>query len=124
MSPAHRIRLMALSEREFKREARTPAPIEPQRKFKPIKVNLAKLDSTWDRKRGAAVRMMAVVLRDDDASLTERVTSDGAAYTEAASWLRRESTYLEKTSRMMNTAAARLAAALARARSAPGQVTA
>ena len=54
MSPANRMRLMALSEREFQREFRAPPKIQAGRKFKPINVNLSKLDTSWDKKRGAA----------------------------------------------------------------------
>jgi len=111
------MRLMALSEREFQREHRAPPRVQPQRKFKPVNVNLSKLDTSWDRKRGAAARMMAIILREDDQTLQSRVSESASAvetYAEAAKWLQREAGYLEKTARMMNTAASRLNIVLAR----------
>lgn len=120
MSPANRMRLMALSEREFQREYRAPTQVQPQRKFKSIQVNLSKLDGSWDRKRGAAARFMAIILRNDDEALRHRITESETTidtYSEGAKWLRREATYLEKTARMMNTAAGRISTVLARAKS-------
>jgi hypothetical protein len=87
-----RINLQALSEREFRREYKAPTPVLPARRFKPINVNLGKLNESWDRKRGSAARMMAVVLRDGDMALAERVSASSEtsrAYAEAARWLRR-----------------------------------
>lgn len=117
MSPEKRIQLMALVEREFRRESRVPQQVKPERKFKSVKMSLARFNTGWDRKRGSAARLMAVVLRDDDQSLAQRVGENEAtmkAYSDAAKWLRRESVYLEKTSRAMSSAAGRLDVVLAR----------
>ena len=106
-------RLFALAEREFK--ANRSAPV--RQKFRGMKLNLSKLDEGWDHKRGAAVRMMGVILRDNDQTLYERVSaSDQAAktYTEAATWLRREANLLRKTASHLDTAASRLGAVLDR----------
>jgi hypothetical protein len=117
MSPEKRIQLMTLVEREFRRESKAPERVKPDRHFKPMKLSLARFNSGWDRKRGSAARLMAIVLRDDDSSLTRRVGENEAtakAYADAAKWLRRESVYLEKTSRAMSAAAGRLDVVLAR----------
>ncbi|HKQ84309.1 MAG TPA: hypothetical protein VJS42_19085 [Steroidobacteraceae bacterium] len=50
-------KLFALAEREFKRNtSKTPA----REKFRGLKLNISKYDETWDRRRGAAARMMGV----------------------------------------------------------------
>lgn len=105
--------MFALAEREFK--ANRAAPV--RQKFRGLKLNVGKYDEGWDRKRGAAVRMMAVVLRDDDQALYTRVSqSPGFAktYTDAASWLQREADYLRLTASKLDVAASRLKAVLDR----------
>ena len=49
-----------------------PRPIS-SRRFKPLKLNAARFDQSWDRKRGAAVRLTAVLLQEDDTTLQGRV---------------------------------------------------
>ena len=113
-------RLFALAEREFKANRTTPV----RQKFRGMKLNLSKLDEGWDHKRGAAVRMMGVILRDNDQALYERVSeSDQAAkmYSEAATWLRREANVLRKTAGHLDTAASRLDAVLERYEREKGQ---
>ncbi len=86
-------------------ERKTPPPAN--RKFKPIKLNAARFDSGWDRKRGAAVRLTAVLLREDDAALQQRVCENertAKTYADAADWLQRESAYLRKIARLLDTA--------------------
>jgi hypothetical protein len=57
MPPGNPAHLLTLADREFRQLAeQRPAPV-PNRKFKPIKLNITKLDSSWDRKCGAAVRL-------------------------------------------------------------------
>ena len=110
-------RLLKLAEREFTSLTGKPARQQPGRKFRPIKLNAARFDSAWDRKRGAAVRLMAVLLREDDTSLERRVCeSDKAAktYADAADWLQRESAYLRKVARLLDTAGTRVSAVLGR----------
>lgn len=106
-------RLFALAEREFK--ANRAAPVRP--KFRGMNLNIGKYDESWDHKRGAAVRMMGVILRDNDQALYDRVSaSDQAAktYSDAAAWLQREANYLRRTASMLDTAASRLSAVLER----------
>jgi len=115
-NPTH---LLRLADREFKAltEAR-PTP-QPSRKFKPMKLNVARFDQSWDRKCGAAARLTAVVLREDDAALERRVCEDkrtAKTYADAADWLQRESVYLRKMARLLDTAGERLAAVLIRCR--------
>ena len=77
----------------------------------------AKFDSAWDRKRGAAVRLTAVLLGEDDAALEQRVCENERAtkvYADAADWLQRESAYLRKVARMLDTAGGRISAVLGR----------
>ena len=110
-------RLLKLANREFQQltdARRTPLP---SRKFKPIRLNAARLDQSWDRKRGAAVRLTAVLLREDDAALERRVCENEKTvktYTTAADWLTRESEYLRKVARLLDTASGRLATTLGR----------
>jgi hypothetical protein len=99
MPPGNPARLLQLADREYRQLTAKPAPSAPTRKFKPIKLNAARFDSGWDRKRGAAVRLTAVVLRDDDAALERRVCGGdktAKTYAQAAAWLQRESAYPRK----------------------------
>jgi hypothetical protein len=60
---------------------------------------------------------MAVLLREDDSALHQRFCeSERAAktYPDAADWLQRESVYLRKVSRLLDTAAGRVEAVLER----------
>jgi hypothetical protein len=66
-------RLLTIVDREFRQLVEKPEPIVPTRKFKLIKLNVARFDQSWDRKRGAAARLMAVLVREDDATLERRV---------------------------------------------------
>lgn len=106
-------RLFALADREFK--ATRAAPVRT--KFKGLKLNIGKYDETRDRRRGAAARMMGVVLRDSDETLFQRVCADNAAsrtYTDAAAWLQREAEHLRRHAVMLDTAVARLTTVLDR----------
>lgn len=92
------------------------------RSFKGLRLNLSKFDDTWDRKRGAAVRLTAVVLRDDHVALERRVCESertAKTYAEAATWLQRASAYLRKVARLLDTAGVRLTAVLTRCDRAP-----
>jgi hypothetical protein len=61
-----RIQLLALADREFKQlTSSRPAP-RPSQSFKAIRLNAARFDQSWDRKRGRAVRLTSVLLREDD----------------------------------------------------------
>ena len=111
-------RLLTLADREFRQltEDRSAAPPAPRR-FKPVRLNVTRFDQSWDRKRGSAARLMAVLLREDDSALHQRVCeSERAAktYADAADWLQRESVYLRKVSRLLDTAAGRVEAVLER----------
>jgi hypothetical protein len=55
--------LLHLADREFRELTYKSLTLEPARKLKPIKLNVARFDNTWERKRGAAVRLTAVLLR-------------------------------------------------------------
>jgi hypothetical protein len=116
-------RLLKLADREFRQlTGKPPAPV-PSRKFKPVRLNAAKFDSGWDRKRGAAVRLSAVLLGEDDAALERRVCENERStkvYADAANWLQRESAYLRKVARMLDTAGGRLTSVLGRCRESAG----
>jgi len=116
-SPGNPARLLKLSEREFTQLTGKPATPVPSRKFKPMRLNPARFDNAWDRKRGAAVRLTAVLLAEDDAALEQRVCEDDRSrktYSAAADWLQRESAYLRKMARLLDTAGGRLGTVLGR----------
>lgn len=105
-------RLLALADREFRELTNKPLTIEPKRKFKPLKLNVARFDNSWERKRGAAV-----LLREDDSTLERRVCeieTSAKTSADAMAWLRREPTHLRKVAKLLNTAGGRLAAVLTR----------
>jgi len=110
-------RLLHLADREFRQLTNKPVTIDPARKFKPGKLNVARFDNTWERKRGAAVRLTAVLLREDDSTLERRVCEDEVSaktYADAVAWLRRESIHLRKVAKLLDTAGGRLTAVLTR----------
>lgn len=87
MSPGNPSRLLKLSDRAFQQFTGKPAVPVPARRFKAVKLNAARFDSGWDRKRGAAVRLTAVLLGEDDAALERRVCENERStkvYTDAA----------------------------------------
>jgi len=104
-------KLFALAEREFKQTRASPIRRD---KFRGMNLNVDKYDASWDRKRGSCVRMMAVILRQDDKALLDRVSTDVKTYSDTADWFRRESSYLRKTAGMLDTAANRLSTVLER----------
>lgn len=114
MAPVNRItRLLSLAEREF--NSNRAAPV--LRKFKGMKIDTSKLDDSWDRRRGSAVRTMAVLLRDDHEALGDRVNVDGKtreAFKDAVSWFKKEAAYLRKIAARYDIVAGRLAAVLSR----------
>ena len=117
MSPGNMPRLLTLADREFRQITGKPVAAPPSRKFKPMRLNAAKFDSSWDRKRGAAVRLTAVLLREDDSGLERRVCESERSvktYSAAADWLQRESAYLRKVARLLDTAGGRLTSVLGR----------
>jgi hypothetical protein len=117
MSPGNPARLLKLADRAYQQLTGKPAIPAPTRKFKPMKLNAARFDSAWDRKRGAAVRLTAVLLAEDDATLEQRVCESERSvkvYTDAADWLQRESAYLRKVARLLDTAGGRLGSVLGR----------
>lgn len=69
-NPTH---LLKLADREFKALTEERPTPQPSRKFKPMKLNVARFDQSWDRKRGATARLTAVLLQEDDATLQRRV---------------------------------------------------
>lgn len=114
MPPGNPARLLKLADREFRQLTQVPSSastVPRPRRFKPVRLNVARFDQSWDRKRGSAVRLMAVLLREDDTALHQRVCeSERAAktYSDAAHWLQRESVYLRKVARLLDTAASRV----------------
>ncbi|HTC44757.1 MAG TPA: hypothetical protein VK696_06885 [Steroidobacteraceae bacterium] len=117
MSPGNPIRLLKLVDREFRELTEEPARTPPPPKFKAVNINPSRFDKTWDRKRGAAVRLMAVVLREDHEALARRVCENeqtAKTYAGAADWLQRESAHLRKIARLLDTAGGRLAAVVSR----------
>lgn len=106
-------RLFALAEKEFKKSRTTPT----ETKFRGLKMNVSKFDAGWDRKRGTAARMMSVILKEDDATLLRRVSTNGGTgktYADAAVWFRREAEYLRRIAALMDQAADRLTVVLDR----------
>ena len=104
-------RLFALSDREYRKTRATPT----EAKFRGVKLNASKYDEGWDRKRGAAVRMMSIIPREDSEMLLKRVSSNGNSaktYIDAVSWFRREAEYLRRMAGMLDKAADRLGAVL------------
>ena len=117
MSRLHSTRLLKLADQEFRHLTGKPAVPEPSRRFKPVKINPEKYDSAWDRKRGVAVRLTAVLLREDDVGLERRVCESeqtAKTYADAAAWLQRESALLRKVARLLDTAGGRLTTVLGR----------
>lgn len=117
MSPGNPSRLLKLSEREFRQLTGKPAMPVPAKKFKAVKLNAAKFTPEWDRKRGAAVRLTAVLLGEDDAALEQRACGDERTrktYSAAAEWLVRESAYLRRVAKLLDTAGGRLTSVLER----------
>src|SRR5215472_5484610 len=117
MSPGKPTGLLRLADREIRQltDARQAQPSAG--KFKPIRMNPTKLAPGWERKRAAAVRLTAVLLREDDITLERRVCENERTvktYTSAADWLQRESAYLRKVARLLDTAGGRLTSVLER----------
>jgi hypothetical protein len=79
MSPGNRARLLHLSDGEFRRLTKNRTTLPPTRKFKPINLSAARFGQSWDRKRGAAERLTAVLLREDDTALQQRVCENERA---------------------------------------------
>jgi hypothetical protein len=110
------VRLLKLADREYQQLTEKPSAM-PGRKFRPIRLNVARFDQSWDRKRGAAVRLTAVLLREDDSALERRVCENERTvktYAGAAEWLQRESAYLRRVARLLDTAGGRLSVVLGR----------
>jgi hypothetical protein len=117
MPPGNPTHLLKLADREFRQlTEERPRPIS-SRRFKPMKLNATRFDQSWDRKRGAAVRLTAVLLQEDDAALQRRVCENDKTvrtYTTAADWLALESAYLRKVARLLDTAGGPLSTVLGR----------
>jgi hypothetical protein len=63
------------------------------------------------------VRLTTVLLRDDDVALERRVCENdktAKTYAQAATWLQRESAYLRRMARLLDTAGNRVTAVLSR----------
>lgn len=119
----NRTKLRALSDREFQRQAGEPAAPPTKKRFRAMSLSLARYDAGWDRKRGSAARMMAVVLRESDLELTERVCASpqsATTYRGAAEWLAGEAQHLRKHVRHLDSAAGRLSVVLERCGQAAG----
>ena len=123
MSPTRATSLLPLADREFQQILQKPVEVPRASKFKPIRLKLSTFDRSWDRKRGAAVRLRSIVLRDDDSALARRVCESDRTlqiYTSAAAWLQRESAYLRRMARLLDTNGGRLAAVLTRCKESAG----
>lgn len=119
MTTGNSAHLLKLADREYHHLTGKPPTrsISAPRHFKAIRMSPEKYDSRWDRKRGAAVRLTAVLLGEDDGALQERVCANERTvkdYAAAANWLQRESTYLRKVARLLDTAGGRVVAVLGR----------
>jgi hypothetical protein len=116
IAPRIRSRLLSLADREFQSLIDSPARTPTPRRFRALKINLARFDRGWDRKRGAAVRLMGILLRQDAAELRNRVCTDAQTaktYAGAVIWLQQEARYLRKMANMLDTAVGRLTVVLA-----------
>ena len=120
MSISSRSRLLALTAREF-RQVTGERPKEPaQRSFKPMRLSLDTFGRGWDARRGSAMRLAAILLREDDQALERRICADeptAATYADASGWLAREAAYLRKTARLLDKTVGRLNVVLQRCRS-------
>ena len=116
-NPTHLVTLANRAFRQLTDTRRVPEPSRKLKPFRPIRMNPAKLDESWDRKHGAAVRLTAVLLGESDESLKQRVCEDARSirvYSAAADWLQRESVYLRKVARLLDTASGRVTTVLGR----------
>lgn len=123
---ANRVNLLTLADREFRQLTNKKPTLDPVKKFKPIRLNLNRFDTSWDRKRGAAVRMMGVLLQEDDATLEQRVCENAKSartYAEAADWMQREAAYFKKMARLLETAGSRVGALVIRCSQHPASST-
>jgi hypothetical protein len=114
-------RLLALSDAEFSRRRKQPTKLKT---FKARPIDVRTFDRAWERYRGAAVRVMAVVLREDSDSLYAKVTSDAktmATFTDAIGWLQKEAELLRKTAERHELAASRLKSTICRYRASQQQ---
>jgi hypothetical protein len=119
---SNRTNLVALSGREYRRQAGLPDAAPAPERFRGMRIKLTRFDPSWDRKRGSAARLMGVLLRENDQQLQDRVCADGEAtrtYTGAAAWLHGEAKYLRSIANLMEKAAGRLSVVLKRCGSAP-----
>ena len=119
MSTSNTAHLLKLADREYRHLTGKPSTrlMSVPRHFKAIRINAAKFDCRWDRKRGAAVRLTSVLFGEDDAALEQRVCENERSrkdYTAAAAWLQRESAYLRKVARLLDTAGGRVVTVLGR----------
>lgn len=113
----HRTRLINISRREFERQAAAPAEIPKSKHFRGVKLRLAKFDTTWDRRRGEAMRLTGLLLTEGDDAMQARVCETPATaktYASAIGWLSKEADQLRKCSKLHDLAVARLTAVLAR----------
>ena len=114
----NRANLLSFADREFRQLTEKPqAPVAAMKRFKPMRMNLSKFDAAWDRKRGSALRLMGVLLREDGAELVRRVCESeksAKTYAQAAEWMQRESAYLRKLTRLLDTAGGRVASVVMR----------
>ena len=119
MSIGNRSALLAQAKREF-RELVGERPAPSPGSFKPMRLNIDAFGRSWDAKRGAAVRLAAVLLKDDDQAMERRVCADDrttTTYADATGWLEREAAYMRKTARLLDTAVSRLSVVLERCKS-------
>ncbi|MGA8707641.1 MAG: hypothetical protein WB646_11710 [Steroidobacteraceae bacterium] len=72
-----------------------------------MKLDPSRFGKDWDRKPGAAVRLTAVLLREDDSALQARVCQSNKTVktdANAAEWLKRESAHLRRVAGLLDTA--------------------
>ncbi len=113
----NKTKLHALSEREFQRITGEPVAQRSTRHFRGMNLNLSRFDTTWDKRRGTAIRLTGVLLTESDAALQLRVCESAISvktYGTAVSWLSKESEQLRKAAKLHDLAVARLTAVLTR----------
>lgn len=113
-------RLLALSDSEYKRKRTEPV----RSTFKGRSIDVRKLGKDWERQRGGAARLAAMLLREDSEGLYAKVAADpqtAITFADAVGWLKKEAELLAKVVERHELAASRLRSAVCRYRAAQQQ---
>lgn len=112
MPPANPVaKLLSLFEGSSADNDLTPA----KETFKALKLNVDRLDSDWGRRRLRGVRLAAFLLRNDSETMHRLICTDElATYQRTVHSLRSEAVQLKKSAALVDKAAKRVAAVIAR----------